>query len=102
MCGNFEVGSYVRLIDSCITQLKAQEPSRTCESNEAEEGESGYGMDGPTSGIDRGYARALATEIKVESETSQRKSGIPVHLKHSRLLARAQGTGRIRHCLSDC
>ena len=31
-------GSYLRLIDSCITQLKAQGPSRTCnESNEEEE-----------------------------------------------------------------
>jgi len=31
-------GSYVRLIDACITQLKAQETSRTCnESKEQEE-----------------------------------------------------------------
>jgi len=30
-----EEGSYVRLIDSCITQLKAQGPSRTC--NESKE-----------------------------------------------------------------
>ena len=34
-----EAGSYLRLIDSCITQLKAQGPSRTCnESKEEEEG----------------------------------------------------------------
>ena len=33
-----EAGSYLRLIDSCITQLTAQGPSRTCnESNEEEE-----------------------------------------------------------------
>ena len=33
-----EAGSYLRLIDACITQLKAQGPSRTCnESNEEEE-----------------------------------------------------------------
>ena len=33
-----EAGSYLRLIDSCITQLKVQGPSRTCnESNEKEE-----------------------------------------------------------------
>ena len=33
-----EAGSYLRLIDSCITQLKAQGPTRTChESKEAEE-----------------------------------------------------------------
>jgi len=30
-----EAGSYLRLIDSCITQLKAQGPSRTC--NESRE-----------------------------------------------------------------
>jgi len=34
-----EAGSYLRLIDSCITQLNAQGPSRTCnESKEEEEG----------------------------------------------------------------
>ena len=34
-----EAGSYLRLIDSCITQHKAQGPSRTChESKEEEEG----------------------------------------------------------------
>jgi len=33
-----EAGSYLRLIDSCITQLKAQRPSRSCnESTEEEE-----------------------------------------------------------------
>ena len=33
-----EAGSYLRLIDFCITQLKAQGPSKTCnESKEAEE-----------------------------------------------------------------
>jgi len=35
-CGT-EAGSYLRLIDSCITQLKAQGPSRTC--NESKEKE---------------------------------------------------------------
>jgi len=34
-----DAGSYLRLIDSCITQLKAQGASRTCnESKEEEEG----------------------------------------------------------------
>ena len=33
-----EAGAYLRLIDSCITQLTAQGPSRTCnESNDEEE-----------------------------------------------------------------
>ena len=30
MCSGSETGSYLRLTDSCITQLKAQGPSRTC------------------------------------------------------------------------
>ena len=46
MCSGSETGSYLRLIDSCITQLKAQGPSRTCnESKEEEEvspGRSGW------------------------------------------------------------
>ena len=42
MCCGTEAGSYLRLIDSCITQLKAQGPSRTCnESKEEEEGSPG-------------------------------------------------------------
>ena len=32
-----EAGSYLRLIDSCITQLKAQGPSRTCSESKHEE-----------------------------------------------------------------
>jgi len=32
-----EVGSYLRLIDSCITQLEAQGPSRTCNESKEEE-----------------------------------------------------------------
>ena len=35
-------GSYLRLIDSCITQLKAQGPSRTC--NESQEEEKKFGV----------------------------------------------------------
>ena len=34
-CGGSEAGPYLRFIDSCITQLKAQGPSRTC--NESKE-----------------------------------------------------------------
>ena len=33
------LGSYVRLMDSCITQLKVQGPSRTCNESKEEEGE---------------------------------------------------------------
>ena len=31
MCSGSEAGSYWRLIDSCITELKVQGPSRTCD-----------------------------------------------------------------------
>ena len=41
MCSGSEAGSYLRLIDSCITQIKAQEPSRTCNESKEEE-EEGY------------------------------------------------------------
>ena len=34
-----KAGSYSRLIDSCITQLKAQGPSSTCNERNEEEGE---------------------------------------------------------------
>ena len=33
----YEAGSYLRLMDSCITQLKDQEPSRTCNESKKEE-----------------------------------------------------------------
>ena len=36
-CGS-EEGSYLRRIDSCITQLKVQGPSRTCNESAEEEG----------------------------------------------------------------
>ena len=37
MCSGSEAGSYLRLIDSCITQLKAQGLSRTCNESKEEE-----------------------------------------------------------------
>ena len=37
MCSGSEAGSYLRLIDSCITQLKAQGPARTCNESKEEE-----------------------------------------------------------------
>ena len=39
MCCGTEAGSYLRLIDFCITQLKAQGPSRTCNESKEEEEE---------------------------------------------------------------
>ena len=37
MCCGTETGSYLRLIDSRITQLKAQGPSRTCNQSKEED-----------------------------------------------------------------
>ena len=37
VCSGSEAGSYSRLIDSCITQLKAQGSSRTCNESKEEE-----------------------------------------------------------------
>ena len=37
MCCGTEAGSYLRHIDSCITQLKAQGPSRTCNESKEED-----------------------------------------------------------------
>jgi len=37
MCSGSQAGSYLRLIDSCITQLKAQGPSRTCDESKEED-----------------------------------------------------------------
>ena len=39
--GVTEAGSYLRLTDSCITQLKAQGPARTCNASNEEEEEEG-------------------------------------------------------------
>ena len=36
MCNGSEAGSYLRSIDSCITQLKAQGPFRTCDESKEE------------------------------------------------------------------
>jgi len=37
MCSGSEAGSYLRPIDSCITQAKTQGPSRTCNESKEEE-----------------------------------------------------------------
>ena len=42
-----EAGSYLRLIDSCITQLKAQGPSRTCNESKEEDAEKQRGKTAP-------------------------------------------------------
>jgi len=44
VCSGSEAGSYLRLVDSCITQLNAQGPSRTCNEIKEEEEEAGWSM----------------------------------------------------------
>ena len=62
MCSGSEVGSYLRLIDSCITQLKAQGPTRTCnESKEDEEGSDG--------GVASGGSPCRATSLVAPVQT---------------------------------
>ena len=41
MCSGSEVGSYLRLIESSVTQLEAQAPPRTCAESKEEEEEDG-------------------------------------------------------------
>ena len=45
MCSDSEAGSYLRLVDSCITQLKAHGPSRTCNESKEEEEDGAQGVD---------------------------------------------------------
>ena len=63
MCCGTEAGSYLRLIDSCITQLKAQGPSRTCNDSK-EEARSQFRGDvrGGAEGVLPGAANALRGE----------------------------------------
>ena len=37
LCSGSEAGSYFRLVDSFLTQLEAQGPSRTCDESKEEE-----------------------------------------------------------------
>ena len=39
ICSGSEAGSFLRLMDSCVTQRKAQGPSRTCDESKEEEEE---------------------------------------------------------------
>ena len=73
MCSGSEAGSYLRLIDSCITQLTAQGPSGTCNQSKQEEEEV------PSSEFafqnrQRGTDLELSTVRRHESITTQRFS----------------------------
>jgi len=84
LCSGSEAGSYLRLIDSCITQLKAQGPSRTCNESKEEEEEEGcrdHGVADLVGGVAVGHVLRLR---------SKRNSGywLPTLEKRFRLLAR--------------
>ena len=49
MCCGTEAGSYLRLIDSCITQFKAQGPARTCNESKEEDEEEEENVEYPAS-----------------------------------------------------
>ena len=57
MCCGAEAGSYVRPIDSCITQIKAQGTSRTCNESKEEEEEEALVKGGE--GVRPGQSRAV-------------------------------------------
>ena len=44
MCCGAEAGSYLRLVDCCTTQRKAQGPFRTCNESKEEDEEASTGM----------------------------------------------------------
>ena len=70
MCTGSEAGSYLRLIDSCITQLEAQGPARTC--NEGTDEEEGEGHDS-----DEGQQEARHSPLQrylAHKETSPRRT----------------------------
>jgi len=71
MCSGSEARSYLRLIDSCITQLKAQGPSRT--GNESKEEEE---QEVPVHPLDRG-----AHEARVERPRRLRRWHEPATTK---------------------
>jgi len=62
MCSGSEAGSYLRLIDSCITQLKAQGPSRTCNESKEEKKKTECGV--VMTGARGVHVRDAATRVR--------------------------------------
>jgi len=56
-----EAGSYLRLIDSCITQHKAQGPSRICNESKEEERTSFEGGPGASASAVRSISLCLGS-----------------------------------------
>ena len=84
MCSGTEAGLYLRLTDSCITQLKAQGPCRTCtESKKEEEGLDRRALgivllQGPTVGASS-YWRGFFTLVTGPSPRRREWSRYPIY-----------------------
>ena len=63
-----ESGTYLRLIDSCITQLKAQGPSRTCNESKEEEEEAYHQVGFRVSGLWRWVK--VASSCRFQGQTT--------------------------------
>jgi hypothetical protein len=91
MRSSAEAGSYVRLIDSFNTQLKAQEPSRTCDESKEKEllQRSAFGFVGESSGGEGlGVNYASTYPCRILSRTPVGTGGVllrvqPLNLNHS-------------------
>jgi len=61
-----EEGSYLRLIDSCITQLNAQGPSETCRKSKEEEEEDLAGrLEDREAAVERGVGACQCLGFRV-------------------------------------
>jgi len=77
MCTGSEAGSYLRRIDSCVTQLKAQGPSRTCNESKEEEEESLEETDQLSVFGPHPSSAATPLEQRLEETTSQKCEAVP-------------------------
>jgi len=72
-----KAGSYLRLTDSCITPLKAQGPSRTCDESKGGE-EEGVTVAG---GRQRGASSMLRTVARLQGYLADKKTLSPRTLR---------------------
>ena len=99
--GGSDAGSFLRLIDSCITQLKAQRPSRTC--NESKEelrrcGRAGRTASGRT--IPCGPTHSLTLTLTLTLTHSHPRSH-PLALTHSLSLTLTHSHSRSRRAYGE-
>ena len=77
-----EVGSltkaYLKFVDSCITQLKAQGPSRTCNESKGHEGEEDLGQGRDVRLVKVGVPQLAARIPRLKARISRLKARIPL------------------------